>query len=348
MGTHGWRREQLQRHDGRREHPAAKEKQWSVEHQGNCRVGHESGDCCRRQQYERGHHGGPDRAATVAKAVSTVRIHASEDGPEAAEDPYDQPQLQADRDPGKLVYADEILRAPDEDRVEQQREHAERGDEIAVDGNVVPQEFQQFPHRHAAFNGAVTRRFADGHAQQGDDNAGQAHQDQRELPGGKLPDQGQFKRRPLFQRADQRASQDLAEPEAHEQAGLVGAERAANLVAGEQVRDQRIGCRRQCCLSHADPGNKQLAEAPRQAAQGCHQAPKEDSGGYDIAPVVAIRQPGDALLPRGQGKWSSILPCLRNAAATRSYTTPTRITVKSRKSMMVLECPSGLAYLETP
>ncbi len=35
-------------------------------------------------------------------------------------------------------------------------------------------------------------------------------------------------------------------------------------------------------------------------------------------------------------------------ACTRSKTTPTRITEKSRKSMIVLDRPSGFAYFEVP
>jgi hypothetical protein len=63
----------------------------------------------------------------------------------------------------------------------------------------------------------------------------------------------------------------------------------------EQVRDDRVGGRHAAGLarSHQEARQRQLPDIGDEAGERRHQAPEGEAKGDDVAPVPAVRRPGD-------------------------------------------------------
>ena len=190
--------------------------------------------------------------------------------------------------------AHEIGRSPDVEGVAPDHHRRKAREHRAVGAPVLPDIGDHLAHRRGGRGGPglfeAARRLA--HGQQDEERheqAGEAHDEERDLPGLDLPDHRQHRRGgggPL----DHDAPHQHGEAAAEGDAAVVDAHREAQLLGREIVGDDRVGRRRERRLPHphSHTCGEQTPEAVGETAGHRRQAPERDAQGDEVAAAARV------------------------------------------------------------
>src|SRR5262249_14686382 len=144
----------------------------------------------------------------------------------------------------------------------------------------------------------VPRRLADGEDGHAEEKAGDAEDEEDQLPGPNLAHERQFDVALVGGELDDGPAEQEGQPGAEVDAHRINADGRGSLFAREAIGEERIGGGGQGGLADADTESAQeeLPVVLGQAAGSGHQAPEAEADHNDPAPTAGVSEPaqGDA------------------------------------------------------